>query len=396
MFIIIQKSTAKKQATVGSFVPYSITVENLNETFNYAAVKIKDILPAGFKYEKNSARILRENVKSKIKATGANIVEFGEFKLKAKEKVTISYLLKVGVAVAKGEHTNKAVAIQNDKEVSNISTVSVSITADPFIDNSVIVGKVFEDNNENGIQDSGEKGIAGVRLATVDGMLIETDGYGRYHVADTDSGGFGGRGSNFIIKVDDATLPENAIFTTENPRVYRITSGQLNVIDFGVKLPLIERLSTQKTITQTVMEKKLVEVQKHISMGSIYFDSDQDCIRPDQVKELYKIVDKIKEHKSGSIQITGNTDARAPIWYNKKLAYKRAKSVYDELKNQLGDSLIDKVDVIYNNCNSEVKFDPRYDWWGKPNAPKTKKECTKFGNKKDCNTVLKNSKGGAL
>jgi hypothetical protein len=95
--------------------------------------------------------------------------------------------------------------------------------------------------------------------------------------------------------------------------------------------------------------------------------------------------------------IEGNTDARAPLWYNKKLAYKRALSVYKELKHILGDSLIEKVDVIYNNCQKEVKFNPLYDWWGKPNAPKTKKECAEFGIlKKDCNRVLKQNKGGAL
>jgi hypothetical protein len=54
------------------------------------------------------------------------------------------------------------------------------------------------------------------------------------------------------------------------------------------------------------------------------------------------------------------------------------------------------VEVIYNNCKKEVKFDPKYDWWGKPNAPKTKKECTKFGENKGCNKVLKDNKGGAL
>jgi uncharacterized repeat protein (TIGR01451 family) len=396
MFIIIQKSVTKKQVSIGGFVPYSITVENLNETFNYASVKIKDILPAGFKYEKNSAYLARGDKKAKIKATGTNIVEFGEFALKTKEKVTLSYLLKVGVAVAKGEHTNRAVAIQNNEEVSNTSIVAVAVIADPFIDNSVVVGKVFEDNNENGIQDEKERGIAGVRLATVEGMLIETDGFGRYHVADAKSGGFTSRGSNFIIKVDDTTLPEGAIFTTENPRVYRITSGQLNVINFGVKLPKYKRLTAEKTITKVTMKKEFIEVKKQISIGSIYFDSDQDCIRPDQVKELKKIVEKIKEHKNGSIMIEGNTDARAPIWYNKKLAYKRAESVYNELKNQLGDSLIDKVEVIYSNCDKEVKFDPRYDWWGKPNAPKTKKECTELGNKKDCKTGLNSLKGGAL
>ena len=397
MFIKIHKSVAKHQTHIGDFVSYTIEIENVNKSFNYASVKIKDTLPAGFKYVKNSARLLRDKVKEKIKASGKNIVKFGEFALKAKEKVKLSYLLKVGVSVAKGDHVNSAIAIQNDKEVSNTSKASVEVISDPFVDNAVVVGKVFEDKNGNGIQDKGERGIPGVRLATVTGMLIETDGYGRYHIADVKSGGFASRGKNMIVKVDKATLPKGAKFTTENPRVYRITSGELNVINFGVKLPKQEKLTTSRKITKIVMKKRLVKVNKSIKIGSIYFDSDQDCIRPDQVQKMRKIANKIKEYKSGSIIIEGNTDARAPIWYNKKLAYKRAKSVYDELKHILGDKLIDKVDVIYDSCGKEMKFDPRYDWWGKRNIPRTKKECTRFGiSKKECNRVLKSKKGGAL
>jgi len=33
-----------------------------------------------------------------------------------------------------------------------------------------------------------EEGIPGVRLATVEGLVIETDGYGRFHIPDVDGG----------------------------------------------------------------------------------------------------------------------------------------------------------------------------------------------------------------
>jgi len=38
-------------------------------------------------------------------------------------------------------------------------------------DNATIIGKVFHDENNNGIQDTNEYGIPGVRLATVSGLL---------------------------------------------------------------------------------------------------------------------------------------------------------------------------------------------------------------------------------
>ncbi len=397
MFVKIHKTVLKKEVKVGDFVPYSIRVENVDKSFRYGALQIRDLIPAGFKYAKGSAKLKREHHKAqKLNASGSRSIAFGPFELKPKEVVTVTYLLKVGVSVSHGKHINKAIAVSNDEEVSNLSKATVRVESDPFIDNAVVIGKVFEDLNGNGIQDKGERGIPGVRIATVEGMVIETDAYGRYHIADNDSGGFGWRGKNIILKVDPATLPEGAKFTTENPRVYRVTASGLNQIDFGVKLSQKTPFAKTKTISKVVIHKEKVWVSKLTKLGSVYFDSDQDCIRPDQVPVIEKLVEKIKEYDGGAIRIEGNTDARAPMWYNKKLAYKRAQSVYKELKHRLGDAMIDKVEVIYNNCSNEVKFNPLYDWWGKPNAPRTPKECTRFGIKmKDCHRLLQQHKGGA-
>ena len=80
-----------------------------------------------------------------------------------------------------------------------------------------------------------DEGIPGVRLATATGLVIETDAHGRYHLADVDAG-TASTGRNFILKVDPASLPEGARFTTENPRVLHLTAGLMSQIDFGVDL----------------------------------------------------------------------------------------------------------------------------------------------------------------
>ena len=78
---------------------------------------------------------------------------------------------------------------------------------DPLIDCSDVVGKVFADNNANGYQDDGERGLPNVRIATVRGLLTTTDQHGRYHITcvripDEE------RGSNAIFKLDVRTLPD--------------------------------------------------------------------------------------------------------------------------------------------------------------------------------------------
>ena len=56
-----------------------------------------------------------------------------------------------------------------------------------------------------------ERGIPGVRIASVDGLLVETDAYGRYSLLGV-QGGDWESGRNFILKVDPSTLPPDASF----------------------------------------------------------------------------------------------------------------------------------------------------------------------------------------
>ena len=81
-----------------------------------------------------------------------------------------------------------------------------------------------------------EEGLAGVRLATPQGLVVETDAFGRYHLADIDGGRFD-RGRMLAIKADPAYLPGGTGFTTENPAVLRVTPGVTERVDFGVALP---------------------------------------------------------------------------------------------------------------------------------------------------------------
>ncbi|MEE9309722.1 MAG: hypothetical protein V3U64_01755 [Cocleimonas sp.] len=98
-----------------------------------------------------------------------------------------------------------------------------------------LVGKVFNDKDGDGIQDANEEGVAGIRLATVTGLVIITDGNGRYHVPDA-FGETQSWGNNFIIKLDRSSLPQGSTLTTENPRVIRFANSGLSKINFGVQI----------------------------------------------------------------------------------------------------------------------------------------------------------------
>jgi hypothetical protein len=109
------------------------------------------------------------------------------------------------------------------------------VTADPDFDCSDVIGKVFDDKNLNGYQDDKEPGLAGVKLVTVRGLVSTSDKHGRFHVTcavvpNED------RGTNFVIKLDERSLPTGYRVTTENPRVQRVTRGKMAKFNFGSAL----------------------------------------------------------------------------------------------------------------------------------------------------------------
>ncbi|MDF5341454.1 hypothetical protein P3650_25135, partial [Vibrio parahaemolyticus] len=78
-----------------------------------------------------------------------------------------------------------------------------------------------------------EDGIPGVRLLTVEGIIIETDQYGRYHVPD--QWVLNKKGKQFLVKVDTDSLPTGMKVISENPKVQRITPNKLTKFNFSIQ-----------------------------------------------------------------------------------------------------------------------------------------------------------------
>ena len=151
-------------------------------------------------------------------------------------------MLVVGASVQDGIYTNQAYIRDTAGDiVSNEAEAVVQVTPDPLFDCSELIGKVFDDKNNDGYQDEGEPGLPGVRLATAKGLLVTTDQHGRYHIACAAIPNEN-IGSNFILKVDQSTLPTGYHLTTENPRVVRLTRGKLSKANFGAALENIVNL----------------------------------------------------------------------------------------------------------------------------------------------------------
>jgi hypothetical protein len=142
--------------------------------------------------------------------------------------------------------------------MSNVATATVRIVPDTTMDCTDIIGKVFDDVNANGYPDPGEKGLGGVRIVSARGLIATTDKEGRYHItcAAIPNEDWG---SNFILKLDDRSLPAGYRVTTENPLVHRLTRGKAIKFNFGATLHRVVRLD----VADGVFEPGSIEMRSH-------------------------------------------------------------------------------------------------------------------------------------
>ncbi len=237
--VTITKVSSLQNVTRGQLVPYTITVNN-TLSVTLSNIQIVDTFPPGFKYVAGSGRI--DGLPAEPTAAG-NKLAWGNLQLATNTKRVIQLMLVVGSGVAEDKYVNRAQVFNTitGGPASGEATATVRVIADPTLDCSDVIGKVFDDANLNGYQDEGEQGLPGVRVVTARGLIVTTDKYGRFHITcavvpDPD------RGSNFILKVDDRTLPSGYRLTTENPRVQRVTRGKMVKFNFGAALHKVVKL----------------------------------------------------------------------------------------------------------------------------------------------------------
>ena len=231
--VAITKTTPMLNVTRGQLIPYIITVSN---TFGIALqdIDIVDRFPAGFRYIEGSARFDGQPLEPT--RVGRELT-WSDFTLAVDGRHTIKLLLAAGAGLTEGEFANRAQAMNSllGIPVSEEASATVRIIPDPTFDCTDVTGKVFNDANRNGIQDGEEEGLAGVRLVTANGLVASTDAYGRYHitcaVVPNES-----RGSNFVLKLDDRTLPSGFRSSTRPVQVQRATRGKALRLNFGASI----------------------------------------------------------------------------------------------------------------------------------------------------------------
>jgi hypothetical protein len=197
-------------------------------------LSIVDRLPAGFSYVMGSA--LLDGVSTEPSVAGGSL-SWNGLTIAGKQARTVKLLLTVGAGVSEGEFVNHAQVLNavTGNVMSGEATATVRIVPDPTFDCTDVTGKVFNDVNRNGLQDDGEEGLAGVRVVTPRGLQAMTDKYGRYHITCAITPNES-RGSNFVLKLDDRTLPSGFRMSTDPVQIQRATRGKVLRVNFGASI----------------------------------------------------------------------------------------------------------------------------------------------------------------
>ena len=236
----IQKDVNKKKVKIGDIATYTITIENLavNSTSVVGDVHIEDNIPPGFKYITDRVTLDGTSISD---PTGNRPLDFDIGEIPPATTKILKYQLVVGAGVVPGDYENKAVARQsNGNIISNRATETIEVVVDPLFDLGTVIGKVFFDKNENGIQDMPEyshlaretimeEPIPNITIVMEDGTVIHTDKNGMFNVPGIMPG-------RHLFRLDERTLPKGSYLTTDKVVVVDVTEGMIFKVNFGVQL----------------------------------------------------------------------------------------------------------------------------------------------------------------
>jgi uncharacterized repeat protein (TIGR01451 family) len=231
--ISVTKTTPLVNVSRGQLVPYTITINN-RSGFLLTDVSVVDRLPGGFAYVAGSAVL--DGVPAEP-ALVDRVLNWNGLTVAGTQVRTVKLLLAVGAGVTEGEYINRAQALNaaSGNMLSAEATATVRIVPDPTFDCTDVIGKVWNDVNRNGRQDAGEDGLSGVRVVSARGLAATTDEYGRYHITCAVTPNET-RGSNFVLKLDDRSLPSGFRVSTEPLQVKRVTRGKAVTFNFGASI----------------------------------------------------------------------------------------------------------------------------------------------------------------
>ncbi len=188
----IDKAVDKQRAEIGDVLTYTINIHNPTTT-TISNVILRDTLPSSFHYAAGTARIhtgTSTSAEGLLPLQDQPTVINDQLKINLGElapsgQTQVKYRVRIGANAREGNQFNQAVATGTFPDGERVQTdtarVSVYVGAGVFSNRQIILGRVYEDRNENGRFDNDDLPIAGARVYLMNGQYVLTDAAGLYN-----------------------------------------------------------------------------------------------------------------------------------------------------------------------------------------------------------------------
>jgi len=248
------KKANKNTIEMGDVVTYTVEVTN-KLTFTVTDGFVIDKLPFGFKYL-NGTLSVNDKLVDNFEAVNELKVHLGD--MKPEEKFTIKYQTQAGIRVEGDASINiatpEAIGPSNNKIQGEPAKATVFVKQGVFRSNGTIIGKIYIDNNNNLIADSGDKGLENIALYTSNGIRILSDKYGKFSVPDIPNG-------EFLVHLDKSSLASNLYLPKDAIEIVKATNDKIDELSNNNIISL-DKISTKAYIV-TDDKSIIVELTKN-------------------------------------------------------------------------------------------------------------------------------------
>ncbi len=254
----LTKVADKQRTEIGDTVSYRLEAHNATAT-KFTDVVLVDTVPQSFLYVPGTARIQIDGAILSVEPTIANNrLTFKVGDLPAGARVTVTYRLRVGANAKEGEQVNLAYAEAKYPNGDPIRTqpakAPVLVGLGAFSMRQIIIGRVFEDTNGNGLFEACDRAVTGARVYLNNGMSVITDSHGLYNFPSVEEGAA-------VVSLDPITVPRGYSLMDNRQKSGRswtrlvrtpLGGGGLNRVNFALEKNI-------NPITETVTDVGAVE-----------------------------------------------------------------------------------------------------------------------------------------
>lgn len=260
----LTKVADKQRTAIGDTVSYRLEAHNATAG-KLTQVELVDTLPPSFTYVPDTARIQIDNAPA-VSAQPAivnNQMVFTIGELNPGARVVVTYRLRVGANARQGEQVNSAIVQgffpNGDTARTPPAKAPVLVGMGAFSMRQIIIGRVFEDTNGNGLFEASDRPVVGARVYLNNGMSVITDSRGMYNFPSVEEGAA-------VVSLDPITVPRGFALMDNKQKAGRswtrlvrtpLGGGGLTRVNFALE-------KTINPVTETVTDVGTVETSANV------------------------------------------------------------------------------------------------------------------------------------